>query len=375
VVELIASLVQKLEDRGVWIDVRDENTVFFRCVPIDERFFSKPRTNVLVKRPRKPLPFVVCVDEDLEYQGSDERLARAFAGAHRSRGWRVLFATENTGTDLQGAVERALGALGFEGEAPEFPKREELRPQGFIERCGENLSEAVAAGQAETTVGRLEEIEDVLSFLLHWKRRLPILVGEPRVGKTNLLHGVAASLRKCRPELELVRVDLGKLFAGTLFDSERENLLEASLKEAKAPAVVLALERFELAFLETRHGPMLLEEAVREGATLIGTTSYEFKHLRTTALYHGISLHELTEEETGEALKSVRDRVARHHGIAIDDSVLGEVLERARELHGPWPEKAFTLLDAASARAVLSGDKDLGKVHVYLAGNRLPENR
>ena len=80
-VGLEPGLKAQLNHFKVRIDSPDEDTLLLRNVPADGRCFSKARTSVLVKRPRAGLPFLVCVDEDLEYMGSDRELARAFAAA------------------------------------------------------------------------------------------------------------------------------------------------------------------------------------------------------------------------------------------------------------------------------------------------------
>src|SRR2546425_12245567 len=91
------SLTNRLRQHSVRIEVPDTNTACFRNVPANARFFNKPTTNLLVKRPDAQLPFVVCVDEDLQYHGNDGRMARAFAEGRRERGWRGLFLSDGAG--------------------------------------------------------------------------------------------------------------------------------------------------------------------------------------------------------------------------------------------------------------------------------------
>src|ERR1017187_8850507 len=85
-------LKARLRQLKVRLDNPDEDTFLLRNVPADARCFSKPRTSVLVKRPRAGLPFLVCVDEDLDYVGPDRDLARAFAAADCQQGWRIVSA-------------------------------------------------------------------------------------------------------------------------------------------------------------------------------------------------------------------------------------------------------------------------------------------
>jgi hypothetical protein len=100
------------------IDCPDEDTLLLRNVPADGRCFSKARTSVLVKRPRAGMPFLVCVDEDLKYVGSDRELARAFSAGDRQQGWLVVTAGSGVYQQAENAVHQALAMLGATGEPP-----------------------------------------------------------------------------------------------------------------------------------------------------------------------------------------------------------------------------------------------------------------
>src|SRR3989442_15878320 len=95
--------------------------------------------------------------------------------------------------------------------------------------------------------------------------RLPLILGCPGMGKTNLLFGVARKCGLCRPEWRLVSVDLGVLLAGALYDAERENLIASLLNEATTPGNVVALQHLGLALLEASHGARLLNQALEKG--------------------------------------------------------------------------------------------------------------
>jgi ATP-dependent Clp protease ATP-binding subunit ClpA len=87
-------------------------------------------------------------------------------------------------------------------------------------------------------------------------------------------------------------------------------------------------------------------------------------------------LTELTEMslgETGEVLRALRERIAEHHKIAIEESLLNAVIETALPLTGHFPAKAISLLDGAAARAVLAGESELSLFDVYTAAARFRE--
>jgi hypothetical protein len=266
-------LKARLKQLKVRIDKPDDDTLLLRNVPADSRRFSKPRTSLLVKRPRAGLPFLVCVDEDLEYLGPDRELARVFAAANRQQGWRVVSAGSGVYSLAEDGVQQALAMLGAPGSA-QLPAKAAQRESGggLLARFAVNLTAQVRDGPAPLTVGREEAAEQTATSLLSWQRRLPVMVGAPGLGKTNLLYKVARHLAEVRPDWDLLSVDLSCLLAGALWEGEREKLLNVALEEAVAAGpVVLALERLELAVMTAPLTPWLLAGALDRGARLAAT--------------------------------------------------------------------------------------------------------
>ncbi len=379
--ELEQELAQRLRRCKVRIDVPDGDTVVLRNVPANERFFNKPRTNLLLQRPREGMPFLVCVDEDLEYHGEDGALARTFAAAPRERGWRVLFPGTSSPDGLQTALEDALALLGFDGAEPEMRTGTRMSPgrpaQGaMLETYGRRLP---AGGPAEPAVGRSEEIDEVCACLLESRPRMPVVVGESGAGKTHLIGAVASRLRERQVDgkqvngREVVLVSLAPLLAGALFDAERDNLFAGLLKEAvqAAPATVIALENLELGLREAPHGGLLLVEALDKGAMLIGSTLPAWRPLLSldplARRVHPVELAPMSPEQASEALLAQRDRIAAHHGVDIGEPLARVVVERSMSLAGHLPAKAIALADAAAARAALAGAREVEVYHVYLA--------
>jgi hypothetical protein len=385
VFELKQSLAARLKELRVRIEIPDEDTAVFRNVATNARFFNKARTSLLVKRAQEGWPFLVCVDEDLEYVGEDAALARAFAGGVKRDGWRVLFLDflhppkDATPADFQAAVQTAMAALGFDGSEPCLPlssARAAPSKKGLLAAFGENLSQSVREDKAQVTVGRDDEIEEVAACLLRCGEvRLSIVAGESGVGKTNLLHGVAHRLSQARPGRDLVSVDLAFLFAGTLFEAERENLFLSLFKEASASAeTLLALEHLERAVC-ILHGPLLLSQALDGGARIVGTALPAhlsgFRSAPLARRVHVTELSEPTAAETDAILMRARGRIAAHHGVQIDDSTVHACVSAAQTLAGCFPAKAIALLDAAASRAALSGAPDLSGDEIYFAAARV----
>jgi ATP-dependent Clp protease ATP-binding subunit ClpA len=372
-------LKARLKQLKVRIDNPDDNTLLLRNVPADSRCFSKPQTSVLVKRPRAGLPFLVCVDDDLEYLGPDRELARTFAAADRQHGWRVVSAGSHLCSQAEDAVQQALAMLGAPGEAA-VPSKVPARPEGggLLARFAVNISAQVRDGSAPSTVGRDEVAEQAVTSLLSWQRRLPVMVGAPGLGKTNLLYKVAIHLAEVRPGWELLSVDLSCLLAGALWEGERERLLNAALEEAVAGgAVALVLERLELAVMTAPLTPWLLAGALDRGARLAATCLPPYvDKLGQGPLARrmdSIEVTELAREDAAAVLGHLRETFAAHHRVAIDAPVVEAAVARSLTLAGPLPDKAITLLDAAAARAALLKQPAVTLCDVYLAASRMRE--
>jgi len=372
-------LKARLKQLKVRIDNPDDDTLLLRNVPADSGCFSKPQTSVLVKRPRAGLPFLVCVDEDLEYVGPDRELARAFAAADRQQGWRVVSVGSRLYPQAEDAVQQALAMLGAPGEAA-VPAKAPSKPEGagLLARFAVNITAQVRDGSAPATVARDEVAEQAATSLLSWQHRLPVMVGASGLGKTNVLYKVAAHLAEVRPGWQLLSVDLSCLLAGALWEGERERLLNVVLEEAVAGGpVALVLERLELAAMTAPLTPWLLAGALDGGARLAATCLPPYvEKLGQGPLKRRMDLIEVTElarEDAAAVLGHLRETLAAHHRVAIDAPVVEAVVARSLTLSGPLPDKAITLLDAAAARAAMLKQPAVTLCDVYLAASRMKE--
>lgn len=379
-IELEPNLLRRLKRLRVRIEEPGPDMLLLRNVPADPRRFNKPSTNLLIGRNQAGMPCLVGVDADLEYVGQDSELIRLFAAAPRRQGWRLFFLG---GDSWAAAVEQALELLGLDaGEvAPRHQPASSPREKGrLLEAFAVDLSELVRQGRSRPTVGRAEQIERICASLLSWQARLPLIVGESGVGKTNLLHAVARRLAAVRPDLRLLQVNLGVLTAGTTLEAERENLLATLIREAsQEPSFVLALENFEQAVAVTPRGRFLLAEALEQDARLIGTLMPDFLNtVQLAPLARHLDVIELVPLDPGstrEVLEALREEVVRRHGVEIDPALLREVVDRALSLAGVLPHKAIALLDAAAARAVLACAPQVDLYHIYAAAAEFPECR
>ncbi len=245
--------------------------------------------------------------------------------------------------------------------------------KGLLAAWADNLTEAVADGQTSPTLCRDEQVEQVAVCALTWQGRMPLILGAPGTGKTNLLHGVASLL--ARRERQVLAVNTGALMAGTLFESEREALLMSLLREAEAVGVILALEQAEWAVIGVPRGPLLLREALDRGTRLAATSSADhasrFNVYPLASRLETIPLSELCAADSCRVLEALRPFLLSHHGVEIGAEVERAVVERSRPMPGLLPGKAVGLLDSAAAHARLTGSAAVTLMDVYLAASRM----
>jgi ATP-dependent Clp protease ATP-binding subunit ClpA len=367
-----AGLEAKLRRMRLRVEAPDQDTLALKRVPANQRCFNKARTNVLIKRSTEGMPCVVCVDEDLEYQGADAALAHAFAAGATQQGWRVLTFGGSLHGDLNAALKFALNILGADEETSDASAAPAAPRKKLLASWAESLTNAVAGG-AGATLFRDEEIEQAAVCALSWEGRLSLILGHTGTGKTNLLDGVARLL--AGRKREVLKVNMGAMMAGTLFESEREALLLALLREARETGAVLALEQAEWAMIGVPRGPVLLREALDQGARLIATSladhEQRFAAHPLESRLEIVRLKELCASDTRRVLELLRPSIAAHHRVEIDAEVEQAAVERSLTMDGSLPGKAVKLIDVAAARASLTGSAKVTLLDVYVSASRM----
>lgn len=367
------ALEAKLKRLRLQVKLADEDTLTLSHVPANQYSFSKARTNLLIKRSTQGMPCVVCVDEDLDYMGTDQALAQAFAAGPTKQGWRVLTFGGLLHGDLSSALEYALSILGTGKESGNDSISPISSSNRLLAAFAEKLTDEATAGRTTPTLFRDEEIEHVAACILSWHGRLPLILGVSGTGKTNLVHGVASSL--ARHQKEVLAVNMGSLMAGTLFESEREALLTSLLREARDCKAVLVLEQAEWALIGAPRSHVLLREALDHGVRLIATSTPDhgrrFVAHPLDASLDIVHLNELCASDARRVLEVLRPSLAAHHGVEIDAEVENAVVERSLSMDGLLPGKAVTLLDIAAARASLTGSAKVTLMDVFVTASRM----
>jgi len=367
------ALEAKLKRLRLRLEPADQDTLVLKNVPACPRYYNKTRTNLLIKRPAAEMPCVVCVDEDLEYTGKDQLLASAFAAGLTQQGWRVLTFSGCLQGELTAALEYALDILETDGGPGRVSTTPAAPSKGLLAVWAENLSNASVTSCTGLTLYRDEEMEQIAGCALSWQGRMALILGDAGTGKTNLLRGVAGLL--ARRSRCVLSVNMGAIMAGTLFESAREALLMALLREAQEAGAVLALEQAEWATIGVPRGPVLLREAMDRGVRLIATATPEhgprFLAHPLESRLEILQLNELCADDARHVLEALRPSMVAHHGVRIDAEIERAAVERSVSMRGSLPGKAVSLLDAAAARASLAGTPAVSDVDVYLAASRM----
>jgi ATP-dependent Clp protease ATP-binding subunit ClpC len=246
-----------------------------------------------------------------------------------------------------------------------------------------DLTAAAQAGELDPVVGRDQEVERVVSILARRSKNNPVLIGEPGVGKTAVVEGLAqriaagdvpAALRDKR----VLALSLGPLVAGTKYRGEFEGRVKRILDEIKRSSrdVILFIDELHtLVGAGAAEGSldlssMIKPELARGELQCVGATTFEEyrKHIESDAAlerrFQPVMIAEPTIEQTVEILRALRGRYAQHHKVEISD----EALEAAAALSARYiadrylPDKAIDLMDEAAASAAMSSGGAVARV-------------
>src|SRR5881275_1535403 len=247
---------------------------------------------------------------------------------------------------------------------------EKSKSSKLLDQFGRNLTKLAAEAKLDPVVGRQTEIERVMQILSRRTKNNPVLIGEPGVGKTAVVEGLAARISNNQvPELlknkQIYTLDLAALVAGSKYRGEFEERLKKVMKEiAQRGDIILFIDELHnLVGAGAAEGAIdaasILKPALARGElqTIGATTLDEYrKYLeRDSALerrFQQIRVDQPTIEETEQILKGLRDRYEQHHKVDITD----EALEAAADLADRYisdrflPDKAIDLIDEAASR-------------------------
>jgi ATP-dependent Clp protease ATP-binding subunit ClpC len=278
------------------------------------------------------------------------------------------------GADLnrvrQQVIQLLSGYQGKETTAAGGPAEGAPSTSLVLDQFGRNLTQAAREGKLDPVIGREKEIERVMQVLSRRTKNNPVLVGEPGVGKTAVVEGLAQAIVKGEvPETlkdkQLYTLDLGALVAGSRYRGDFEERLKKVLKEIRTRGdIILFIDE-----LHTLVGAGAAEGAIDAASILkpmlargelqtIGATTLDEyrKHLEKDAAlerrFQPIQVAEPTLAHTIEILKGLRDRYEAHHRVSITDGALVAAATLAdRYISDRFlPDKAIDLIDEAGSR-------------------------
>ena len=287
----------------------------------------------------------------------------------------VRFLTE-LGVDITALTNSVLKASGIDGNHNIQPETE--RPKNSktptLEKYGVNLTENAKKGKIDPVIGRDAEIERIIQILCRRTKNNPCLIGEPGVGKTAIIEGLAQKIvSKNVPEIlenkKLYTLDLTSMVAGTKYRGDFEERIKAVIDEVvKARDVILFIDEVHTiigagsAEGSTDAANILKPSLARGEFQLIGATTineYRKNIEKDSALerrFQPVNVAEPSESDAILILKGLRDKYEAHHKVEISD----EAIESAVKLSARYitdrflPDKAIDLIDEAGSRVRLN---------------------
>jgi ATP-dependent Clp protease ATP-binding subunit ClpC len=277
---------------------------------------------------------------------------------------------EQVRRQVRRAMDEATNSPATAGQAPlarKDDKKEAKTP--LVDQLAVDLTTLAEEGKLDPVIGRQKEIERLIQILARRNKNNPALIGEPGVGKTAIVEGLAQRIIEGDVPAPLIgkrvlQLDVGSLVAGTMYRGQFEERLKRVIDELKASKSILFIDELHMlvgagSAGSTVDAANILKPALSRGELqVIGATTLDEyrKHIETDAAlerrFQPIVVVEPTVEETIQILKGIRKAYEEHHRLVISD----EALESAAHLSSRYvterfqPDKAIDLIDEASSR-------------------------
>jgi ATP-dependent Clp protease ATP-binding subunit ClpB len=299
-----------------------------------------------------------------EYVSTEHLLIAIASEGGRSASSRLLQQHGMTRDAIMQALTAVRGSQRVTSQNPESTYES-------LERYGRDLTELARKGKLDPVIGRDDEIRRVIQVLSRRTKNNPVLIGEPGVGKTAVVEGLAQRIvRQDVPEglknKKIVALDMGALVAGAKYRGEFEERLKAVLKEVADAAgqIILFIDELHTVVgAGAAEGAMdasnMLKPMLARGElhTVGATTLDEYrKHIEKDAAlerrFQPVIVGEPTVEDTISILRGLRERYEIHHGVKFKDSALvaAAMLSNRYITDRFLPDKAIDLIDEAASR-------------------------
>ncbi len=284
---------------------------------------------------------------------------------------------------LRSTLESGANSVQQEQQAPPPPEFSEVsqgrrqpgsrnnnkKESPLMDQLATDLTAKAAAGKLDPVIGRKNEIERVIQILARRTKNNPALIGEPGVGKTAIVEGLAQAVVDGNVPAQLLnkrvlQLDVGSLVAGTMYRGQFEERLKRIIDELKVTQAILFIDEIHMLVGAGSGGSAvdaanILKPALSRGEIQVigATTTEEYRKNieKDPALerrFQSVSVGEPTVEETIEILRGIRGKYEDHHQLVITD----DAIEAAANLSKRYiserflPDKAIDLIDEAASR-------------------------
>ncbi len=295
---------------------------------------------------------------------STEHLLLALAETKATTARELLSAEGISAADLRQSLEGVRGSHRVTDQAPEDKYQ-------ALERYTRNLTDQARQGKLDPVIGRDEEVRRIMQVLSRRTKNNPVLIGEPGVGKTAIVEGLAqrivnGDVPESLRSKEIVGLDIGQLVAGTKYRGEFEERLKAVVKE------LIAGEGHYIVFIDELHtivgagaaegavdASNMLKPALARGELhVVGATTLDEyrKHVEKDAAlerrFQPVLVGEPSVTDTIAILRGLKERYEVHHGVRITDNALVAAATLSNRYIGDrfLPDKAIDLVDEAASR-------------------------
>jgi ATP-dependent Clp protease ATP-binding subunit ClpC len=306
------------------------------------------------------------------------------------------------GADTNRVRQQVIQLLsGFQGKETVQVGGEQVAPQKgsqILDQYGKNLTQSAAEGKLDPVIGREREIERVMQILSRRSKNNPVLIGEPGVGKTAIVEGLAQAIvsgnvPETLKDKQLYTLDLGSLIAGSRYRGDFEERLKKVTKEIRTRGDIITFidEIHTLVGAGAAEGAIdaasILKPMLARGElqTIGATTLDEYrKHFEKDAAlarrFQSVQVNEPSLPHTINILKGLRDRYEAHHKVSITDGaiVAAASLSDRYVTDRFLPDKAIDLLDEAGARlrlSILSSPPELREIEERIVGVRVEKEK
>ncbi|MFG5718731.1 ATP-dependent Clp protease ATP-binding subunit [Streptomyces murinus] len=275
----------------------------------------------------------------------------------------------------EGMDTQKLSGLAEQTSRAENAPAERKQPATTLDEYGRDLTDEAKAGKLDPVVGRAEEIEQTVEILSRRSKNNPVLIGEPGVGKTAIVEGlaqriVAGEVPDTLKDKRVVALDLSGMVAGAQYRGQFEERLKKVIEDVQAASGSIILFIDELHTVvgagATGEGSMdagnMLKPALARGELhVVGATTideyrkYVEKDAALERRFQPVMVPEPTVEETVQILEGLRDAYEAHHQVRFDDGALAAAAEMSdRYITDRFlPDKAIDVMDQAGARVRL----------------------